>query len=69
MKKWHEYSFRVEDTTHDQDGNPMTEVTLYLKSDANREEIISALEDYLEQGLHEEIGGDDSDIYTIEVSA
>lgn len=56
MKKWHEYSYVVENTTHDQDGNPMVEVTLYLKSNADKWDVTKALSDYLEQGLLEEAG-------------
>jgi hypothetical protein len=51
MKLWDEYEFNVEDTTHDMEGNPMIEITLYLKTNADRHDAINALSDYLEEGL------------------
>jgi hypothetical protein len=51
MKLWEEYGYHVEDTMLDDDGNPMVEVTLYLKSNADRHDVVNALTDYLEEGL------------------
>lgn len=51
MRLWEEYGYQVADTTLDDDGNPMVEVTLYLKSNADRHDVVNALTDYLEEGL------------------
>ena len=51
MRLWEEYGYQVAETELDDDGNPMVEVTLYLKSNADRHDVVNALTDYLEEGL------------------
>ena len=56
MKKWEEYEYVVVNNIPDQDGNPQLEITLSLKSHADKWDVLSALSDYLEAGLTEEVG-------------
>ena len=49
----HYWERGVADTTHDQEGNPMVEVVLYLKlnREEGREAVIDSVEDFLEELL------------------
>jgi len=54
MKMWDEYGYEVADTTHDDEGQPMVEMTIYLRSNADKHDVINAVSDYLEEGLKRE---------------
>jgi hypothetical protein len=51
MELWHEYNYKVEDTTKDTDGNELMEITLLIKPVADRWDITEALSNFLETGL------------------
>ena len=53
MSKWHEYRYDVADTTHDEDGNKMVEITLYIKSTRDNWDVVTDIGDFLEEGLSE----------------
>jgi hypothetical protein len=50
---WTEYGYEVADTTHDDEGNPMVEMTIYLQigKGVDRADIVSKIDDTLERGL------------------
>ena len=50
----HEYSYQVQDTTHDLEGNPLMEIHLFLKPNkVDRWDITARLSDFLEELLKE----------------
>ena len=48
---WSEYGYEVADTTHDDEGNKMVEMTIYLQTDLDRHDIVNAVSDFLEEKL------------------
>jgi hypothetical protein len=50
---WSEYGYEVADTTHDDKGNSMVEMTIYLQvsNGVDRSDIVSKIADTLERGL------------------
>jgi hypothetical protein len=48
---WTEYGYEVADTTHDDEGNKMVEMTIYLQTGLDRHDIVNAVSDFLEGGL------------------
>jgi hypothetical protein len=53
MKLWDEYGYEVADTTLDDEGNPMVEMTIYLKiaKGVEKSDIVNGVQDLLEGGL------------------
>ena len=53
MKLWEEYGYEVADTTFDDEGNDMVEMTIYLKvaKGVERSDIVNGVQDLLEGGL------------------
>ena len=60
MKLIHYWERGVADTTHDLDGNPLLEITLLIKPnlEGDREQIISEVEDFLNNLLEKESEGE-----------